>query len=539
MSNFDNKTTRSVADIVANIMSEKLHPNQQKLDVVDDEKIDGKDFAKLRAMKKEETEQLKEYESKNGSYTHKGTYGYAGKGAEHGDTDYAKENELAKAADKPKKPARGKYGARQNFKRSTRVNEGFSSMFDALQEKGLKGLAEAMSHAGKTTMKHVEKSDAPQQVKDAIKKAAPDIKSYKDRADALTAAGIKREEVEDLNESDIENGYKIRMKHIDKGRIHSPSGEHVATVTREHGEGWRYHSGNKNWDGLETSKHYKTGVEKTKAAAAKKAVQAHMNEEVEDLNESDIGNGYKIKMKHTDKGRIHSPSGEHVADVTKHESGWQYHSGGKNWDGSETSKHYKTGVEKTKMAAAKKASQIHMNEEVDNDTYAKEVADQKAKFDGKKKGADVAKPSVQAVQQEETHTTVEVIDLNDVNGVQMSTIELDEREMTDAEMAKREKNVKSMKKNLQGFKERYGKDAKSVMYATATKQAMKEETESEHYKAGHEYASDHAQDSGFKVTARARKKEMLADNPHKKGTTEHADWHKGALDGHQTALDNM
>lgn len=29
-----------------------LHPNQQKIDVVDDEKIDGKDFAKLRAMKK-------------------------------------------------------------------------------------------------------------------------------------------------------------------------------------------------------------------------------------------------------------------------------------------------------------------------------------------------------------------------------------------------------------------------------------------------------------------------------------------------------
>jgi hypothetical protein len=33
-----------------------------------------------------------------------------------------------------------------------------------------------------------------------------------------------------------------------------------------------------------------------------------------------------------------------------------------------------------------------------------------------------------------------------------------------------------MKKNLTGFKARYGKDAKSVMYATATKQAMKEET---------------------------------------------------------------
>jgi len=54
--------------------------------------------------------------------------------------------------------------------------------------------------------------------------------------------------------------------------------------------------------------------------------------------------------------------------------------------------------------------------------------------------------------------------------------ELEEKKMTDAEMAKREKIVKSMKKGFAGFRQRYGKDAKSVMYATATKQAMKEDT---------------------------------------------------------------
>jgi hypothetical protein len=41
-------------------MKEALHPNQQKIDVVDDEKIDAKDFAKLRKMKKEEVEGLDE-----------------------------------------------------------------------------------------------------------------------------------------------------------------------------------------------------------------------------------------------------------------------------------------------------------------------------------------------------------------------------------------------------------------------------------------------------------------------------------------------
>jgi hypothetical protein len=100
---------------------------------------------------------------------------------------------------------------------------------------------------------------------------------------------------------------------------------------------------------------------KTKPSAAS-AKMEKVEFEGEQLDESDIGDGYKIKMKHDEKGRIHSPSGEHVADVTKHESGWQYHSGGKNWDGTETSKHYKTGVEKTKMAAARKAAQIHLKE---------------------------------------------------------------------------------------------------------------------------------------------------------------------------------
>jgi hypothetical protein len=52
--------------------------------------------------------------------------------------------------------------------------------------------------------------------------------------------------------------------------------------------------------------------------------------------------------------------------------------------------------------------------------------------------------------------------------------ELDERTLSPAEKDAVEVNVKSMKKNLAGFKARYGKDAKSVMYATATKQAKKD-----------------------------------------------------------------
>jgi len=71
----NNKQIRDVANIAAQIMSgqqpvtEKLHPNQQQLDVHEPEKdeLTADDFKKLRAgkkapeVKKEEVEQIQEY----------------------------------------------------------------------------------------------------------------------------------------------------------------------------------------------------------------------------------------------------------------------------------------------------------------------------------------------------------------------------------------------------------------------------------------------------------------------------------------------
>ena len=63
-----------------------------------------------------------------------------------------------------------------------------------------------------------------------------------------------------------------------------------------------------------------------------------------------------------------------------------------------------------------------------------------------------------------------------VEEVMMNLIQsLEERKMTDAEMDKREKIFLSLKKKKKDFKDRYGDDADSVMYATATKMAMKKE----------------------------------------------------------------
>ena len=52
---------------------------------------------------------------------------------------------------------------------------------------------------------------------------------------------------------------------------------------------------------------------------------------------------------------------------------------------------------------------------------------------------------------------------------------VDEQKMTPTQKERKEKYVKGMKKAKSGFTKRYGKDGKSVMYATATKMAMKKE----------------------------------------------------------------
>ena len=70
-------------------------------------------------------------------------------------------------------------------------------------DKNSKDLDEEASHQEKTTMKHVNASKASSKVKAAIAKDAPNIKpgvaGYKDRADALDAAGIKRDSIKENN----------------------------------------------------------------------------------------------------------------------------------------------------------------------------------------------------------------------------------------------------------------------------------------------------------------------------------------------------
>ena len=66
------------------------------------------------------------------------------------------------------------------------------------------------------------------------------------------------------------------------------------------------------------------------------------------------------------------------------------------------------GRPKKRLGEMRQEYMQYISEEPDNETFTKELEDQKAKFAGKKKGGDVAKPSVQAVKQEEVEQMDEV-----------------------------------------------------------------------------------------------------------------------------------
>jgi len=96
------------------------------------------------------------------------------------------------------------------------------------EEEIKEGMPGQMGHAGKVTMKQIAKSSASPTVKAAIKKAAPDIKSYGDRAAALDAAGIKRESVEQIDEiGDTPAGMeKVKAYRAAVGRQSHKTGEY-------------------------------------------------------------------------------------------------------------------------------------------------------------------------------------------------------------------------------------------------------------------------------------------------------------------------
>ena len=97
----------------------------------------------------------------------------------------------------------------------------------------------------------------------------------------------------------------------------------------------------------------------------------------------------------------------------------------------------------------------------------------------------------------------------------MESAESIQEKMTEKQMNKREKIVKSMKKDKKGFEDRYGDKADAVMYATATKMAMDEGYDPKHVKMAIGIATDKRYKGG-NMTGAVKNIEKI-----KKGLSDH------------------
>ena len=539
----NNKEIRDVADVAARIMAglpplqEKLHPNQQKIDVVDDEKIDGKDFAKLRAgkkpdVKKEEVEQQDEAMSHQSKTTMK---------------HIPNPSPAQKQAAKDIKPGVGGYRDRIDMLKSAGVKEeveldeatmtGITLGQKVKNKQG--GYNQDVHHKGKkighieaykhrTGMRYGGNHDATGEMTAGNRDAEEAIADIRfSHAQHLKDTKVKKEQVEldevkmaDLPSTkvqgrsygsskpqpsafDVLKGPKEKeLKSIESEKKKKKMSEMVA-LYKDGGMKAFFESIKKEdliseepdsaqfAKELEDQKKRAAGT-KPQADVAKASVQAVKQEKVEITDEmifevlenagidfeslsddelQEVANeAYEILDEISTKTLAKAASAASDPDADYHY--------GKSHDPQKFADHAKKTKDAKSAAAVQGAADakghytrpghsLGSYDKLAHRTPARVTGAGKAN----KQDVNKLKKSI-SLNAESTEQDIYVIDADLANGVDQVNIE--ERMMTQPEKEKKEQMVKSMKKGLAGFKERYGDRAKNVMYATATKNAMKD-----------------------------------------------------------------
>ena len=129
------------------------------------------------------------------------------------------------------------------------------------------------------------------------------------------------------------------------------------------------------------------------------------------------------------------------------------------------------------LRGEKKVSEESEKEDSCEDEAKREVKKHEKKLHGK--AGEVSKHVAKLHKENVFYRFAKELQENKTAGTDPTFTDNNIGEMSDKQMAKREKIVKSMKKGTDGFKDRYGAKWKNVMYATATKQAMKEDSSDE------------------------------------------------------------
>ena len=375
MSIFNDKILKGVAEAAAKIMGEQLKGNQHEIDVAEPKgKITGADFAKLRTMKKEETEQVKESGEMGAVKDTKGSV-------------LMKHKTSGKEMNVVNSPEVIKQHKDRGYEKVSTMKKEEVQQIDELKKSTI------ASYAMKATadaMKKKDQASDEMEYGSARKGLKLDDKAEKRAAGVQKAIGrLAKEEVELQEMEDMIDA--LILEYESKGGVYKHKGTYGTAKGAEYGE---------------TDYDKENEMEKKKDKPARKAYGARQN---------------------------------YVRSTRVNESFTEL-----------LSKFQEGGVRALNES-------LYIVEEADNEQFHAEVEENKKKAEGKVKQPEVAKGAVKAVA-----ITKEEIE------------QVDERQMTEPEMKEREKIVKGMKKGIAGFKQRYGERAKSVMYATATKQAMKD-----------------------------------------------------------------
>ena len=425
MSIFNDKALKGVAEAAAKIMAETSHgshpktPKEKSLAALahPKDKITHKDVLVGRGvLKKEETEQLQEYESKAGVFKHKAKLE---KGAKYGETDYNKDDDDDKKEKSPKRAQKG-YGAHQN-KRSQKVDYDDSD----------KDTGERM------------KPGRIKKTKTGLIHKMNESLSFTEMLELYNEHGLKVLAPIETEEMDID-GTTVEV--IDADKVNGV----VDTIVEEPTE----EEFNKELKDQQDS--FAGKKKQPKVAAGKTTGVKVMPEEVE-LDEYEYITESEYEMLDDDEKTLWEAITASTYEKLRQKK--------MNTPASEFGEKGK----KSKIEKQIRHHEFRHRHETGKNLYAtdfkvgkKDTAEMLYRKKAGKKGqipsqrADVRRPRYEEYQDE-----------GNVN-------QLDERTLTKGEAKKKEDYVMGMKKKLSGFKQRYGERAKSVMYATATKMAKKD-----------------------------------------------------------------
>ena len=510
-------------------MKEALHPNQQKLDVHEPEKdkLTAKDFEMLRkgkkaptAIKEEDAYDKDRYAVKNGKAvkdnpTHMGSPNYkdqphhvwassaeeamkkkkvnegtvvgeilkridemkGGKYAWPGTPEYKKQfpdremkagEEKATKTGVVKKTIKGLVHTAKPMKEEVEVKKEDEIKVLAKEEVSFQNLINLyMDNGVESLLKTVEKikeeasnDEYHKEVEENKKKAEGKVKQPEVAKGAVKAVAITKEEVEQIDEGLQQTlrkyvpGYaKNQLNKKMDAQAYAPGDSTKKTVDKDVNYG-RY---KKIYDKLK-----KEEVEQVEEAAKWRSTSVAKKVTDPD-DESSVSYDYHYdNPKSTGMKKATSDTPEKYSSLSARPHAQVASRGARK--GMITKQHAERL--KARIKAGMNNEEVEQFDETNNPFDLKNYKSQLKTKPGEKAGFDSKKTS--------TGTVYSRKPVKDEPMKKEEVEQFDERTLTKGETKEKERIVKGMKKNLAGFKARYGERAKSVMYATATKQAMKD-----------------------------------------------------------------